>query len=332
METKQFSTAEIEIGVVGLGLMGSSIVVALLIAGHPVKAIAPIPSDMEHASDYIRDQLIDCDQSGLLKGSVDDHMSMLTISEAYTHLRKCSIVMECVVEIIEIKEQVYRKILAVVGKSAIVASNTSAIPISELQKGIDNPGRFLGIHWAEPAFVTRFLEITCGTETSLHYAEWVLALAHQWGKEPTLLRRDIRGFITNRLMYAAYRELFHLVEMGFTTIEDADKAFRYDAGSWITLMGIFRRMDFTGLEDSTEILKAILPTLSNIETVPPLMQKMIDINARGTQNLVGLYDYTSKEAKQWEEAFAHFNKDIYELASFYPLRKMGSKEQGVSVL
>ena len=66
METKQFRTAEMEIGVVGLGLMGSSIIVALLIAGHPVKAIAPIPSDMQNAAQYIRDQIIDCYRSGFL--------------------------------------------------------------------------------------------------------------------------------------------------------------------------------------------------------------------------------------------------------------------------
>lgn len=332
METKQFRTAEMEIGVVGLGLMGSSIIVALLIAGHPVKAIAPIPSDMQNAAPYIRDQLMDCDRSGLLKQSVDEHMDRLTISEDYAQLRNCSIVMECVIEIIEIKEQVYEKILLVVDKTAIIASNTSAIPISELQRNITNQERFLGIHWAEPAFVTRFLEITCGHKTAYSNAERVLKLAYQWDKEPTLLRKDIRGFITNRLMYAVYRELFHLVDKGHTTLEDVDKAFRYDAGSWITLMGVFRRMDFIGLADSTEILKTIFPTLCNSEDIPPLMQKMIDSNARGTQNLLGLYDYTLKDAKQWEEAFATFNKDIYELASFYPLRKMGLKEKSVSVL
>ena len=259
-------------------------------------------------------------------------MDRLTISEDYSQLRNCSIVIECVVEITEIKEQVYKKILVVVDKTTIIASNTSAIPISELQRSITNQERFLGIHWAEPAFVTRFLEITCGNKTDYSNAEGVLKLAHQWGKEPTLLRKDIRGFITNRLMYAVYRELFHLVDNGHATIEDVDKAFRYDAGSWMTLMGVFKRMDFMGLADSTEILKTIFPTLCNTDDIPPLMQEMIDNNARGTQNLIGLYKYTLKDAKEWEEAFATFNKDIYELASFYPLRKMGLKEKKASVL
>jgi 3-hydroxybutyryl-CoA dehydrogenase len=163
------------------------------------------------------------------------------------------------------------------------------------------------------------LEITCGEQTAMHHAEWAFNLAPYWGKEPTLLRKDIRGFVTNRLMYAIYREALTLVENGEATLEDTDKAFRYDAGSWITLMGLFRRMDFEGLEKYATICENIFPQLSNREDVPPLMQKMIDEQARGTQNIKGLYDYTEEESRLWNEAFAAFNKDIYNLAKKYPV-------------
>lgn len=311
-------TSEISIGVVGLGLMGSSIVAALLLAGHRVKAIAPLSEDMALAPKRIREQLLHCDHSGLLARSVDSHLSQLTISEDYAQLNACKLVLECVIEIAEVKECVYKKIAAEVCSDTVIASNTSAIPISILQQYVPYPERFLGIHWAEPAYMTRFLEITCGNQTSVEYADWVFALAHHWEKEPTLLRKDIRGFVTNRLMYAVYREAFHLIESGDAAIEDVDKAFRYDAGSWMTLMGIFRRMDFLGLEDYPEIFRAVFPKLCNEDKVPPLMQKMISMKARGTQDAKGLYAYTKEEAKQWEEAFAQFNEDIYQLAAMYP--------------
>src|SRR5258705_7957352 len=280
-----------EVGVCGLGLMGSSIIVSLLLAGHPVKAIAPVPGDMEMAASRIREQLNHCRKSGLLNGSVDLYESKLKISQDYQQLKNCDLVFECVIEDIEIKASVYEKIAKEIRTDAVIATNTSAIAISILQQLVPNAERFIGVHWAEPAYATRFMEITCGADTCADYAEWIFDIAHQWGKEPTLLRKDIRGFITNRLMYAVYREIFHLVDQGFATIEDVDKAFRYDAGSWMTLMGIFRRMDFTGLADYTEVLKTVFPTLSNTDKVPPLMQKMVDSNARGTQNLVGLYKY-----------------------------------------
>lgn len=327
MKIEDMIPKDIEVGVVGLGLMGSSIAVALLLAGHPVRAIAPLKGDMDNASRYIHNQLLDCARSGLLKESIEKYEARLFISEDYTQLKDCKLVLECVIERIDIKKDVYDKILKVISTDSILASNTSSIPISNLQSTISYPERFLGIHWAEPAFLTRFLEITCGHKTGFAYADWVYKLAYHWGKEPTVLKKDIRGFITNRLMYAVYRESFHLIDQGRISIEDIDKSFRYEAGSWMTLMGIFRRLDIIGLVESSKILASIFPTLCNENEIPLTMQRMININARGTQNLTGLYSYTPKEAKEWEEAFAVFNKEIYKLASFYPSPNLEKRRQ-----
>ena len=318
----KIQTEDIEVGVVGLGLMGTSFIASLLIAGHKVKAVAPLPDDMRAAPQRIKNHLIACERAGLLCKPIDSYLAKLLIAEDYEMLKTCHLVVECVIEIAGIKRSIYEKIERVVAKDAIIASNTSAIPISELQKDLVNPARFLGIHWAEPSYFTRFIEITNGAQTAIHYAEWVYALAHFWGKEPTLLRKDVRGFITNRLMYAAYREGLSIVSKGEATLEDVDKAFRYDAGSWMTLMGVFRRMDFLGLKDFQEIFRRTFPQLCNDEEVPALMQKMVDINARGVQNLSGLYAYSEEEAAKWNEAFALFNVDIFRLAASYPATLM----------
>lgn len=312
---------DITLGVVGLGLMGSSIVVALLQAGHTVIAIAPLAGEKERAIQRIEADLYRCAKAGFLPASVQQHLARLTVSEEYSLLVDCCLVLECVIEKPDIKKTVFSKISACVTADTIIGSNTSAIPISTLQKYVPHPERFLGIHWAEPAYLTRFLEITCGEQTAPAYADRVMSLAGLWGKEPTLLRKDIRGFITNRLMYAVYREIFHLLEQERASMEDIDKAFRYDAGSWMTLMGVFRRMDYLGLDDFGELLKVSFPQLSNSDKVPSIMQKLVDISARGTQNGVGLYKYTQTEAEEWEAAFAHFNQEIYHLSLQYPLRQ-----------
>lgn len=312
------------IGIVGLGLMGSSIVASLLAAGHTVKAIAPLAGEQELAAARIKEQLLLCEKGALLTKPLPFYLSSLTISEDYNTLHDCSLVVECIIEDIEIKETVFKKILAAVGKDTVLASNTSAIPISILQTFISYPERFIGIHWAEPAFATRFLEIICGEKTAPGTAEWVFELAHQWGKEPTLLRKDIRGFITNRLMYSVYREALTLVENGQATIEDADKAFRYDAGSWMTLMGIFRRMDFMGLQNFQVVFNALFPGLSNTGEVPAVVRKLMDQDARGTQNCIGFYRYTEEECRKWDNAFEAFNQDIYQLAALYPSEAVSS--------
>lgn len=315
--------SRISVGVVGLGLMGSSIVAALLVAGHRVRAIAPLPDDLTLAPQRITEQLRHCEQTALLTRPLDDYLARLSITEDYARLSDCRLVLECVIENLSVKETVYRHIEAVVAPDAVIASNTSAIPISLLQQRVARPERFLGIHWAEPACLTRFMEITCGEKTAPACADWAFDLAHAWQKEPTLLRKDIRGFVTNRLMYAVYREAFHLIESGAATLDDADKAFRYDVGSWVTLMGVFRRLDYLGLGDYPAIFETLFPQLSNEDRVPAVMQELIAQRARGTQSRRGLYDYTADEARQWDDAFAAFNQDIYQLAARYPATRHG---------
>lgn len=311
------------IGIVGLGLMGSSIVASLLALGYKVKAIAPIHGEKEMGYKRILEQLQLCEKFDILSAPIEEYLALLTVSAEYDDLNDCRLVVECIVENLSIKESVFKKIAAVTTNEAILASNTSAIPISILQKAVPRPQRFIGIHWAEPAFATRFLEIICGNDTDEATTAEVASLALEWGKEPTVLKKDIRGFITNRLMYAVYREILQLVENGSVSFADADKCFRYDAGSWITLMGIFRRMDYLGLSDHHTAYKNIFPLLSNSDGIPVQMQKIVDTHCRGIQNGRGFYFYPRQEAAQWSNAFSAFNKDIFHLAANYPEQTTG---------
>ncbi|HVW62288.1 MAG TPA: 3-hydroxyacyl-CoA dehydrogenase family protein, partial [Puia sp.] len=246
---------EMPIGVVGLGLMGCSITTCLLMAGHPVIAVAPVPADLQHAERRISEHWRRSVEEGLIRMPKDGWQSKLKITENYNDLKPCRIVIECTLESLTIKEAVYKKIEDVIAPDAILTSNTSAIPISILQEHTRHPQRFFGLHWAEPSHTTRFLEIICGEQSDVARGEWLYEIAHGWGKEPTLVRKDIRGFITNRLMYAMYREAFHLVENGYATVEDVDRACRNNAGYWMTLVGVFRWMDLTGVAAYHTVMK-----------------------------------------------------------------------------
>lgn len=314
----------ITVGVVGLGLMGSSIVVSLLASGHRVVALAPIPGEKEKAAGHIADLLRHADAAGMLGSGIDRCIDALKLVEDYGQLAPCQVVLECVMEDKAIKKSVYECIASSVPTETIIASNTSAIPISELQVLVPQPQRFLGVHWAEPAYMTRFLEVTCGNQTDPQIADYILQLGIKWDKEPTLLKKDIRGFITNRLMYAVYREALSLVETGHITLSDADKACRYDAGAWMAAMGIIERMQFTGLADHLEVCRRLFGQLSNREDVPALMQQLVEAGARGIHNSVGLYAYNESTAKAWETAFSGFNKEIYDLATRYHKQQIQS--------
>ena len=308
----------IPIGVVGLGLMGCSIATCLAIAGHPVVAVAPIPVDMTTALTRITTHLSKAYDEGLINELPEKYSRNVSITEDYSLLKDCKIVIECTIENIEIKKSVYQKIESVVDKKAILTSNTSAIPISILQKNVQYPERFFGLHWSEPSHTTRFLEIICGDASDITQGEYLYSISQLWGKEPTLVRKDIRGFITNRLMYALYREAFYLVENGYATVEDVDRACRNNAGYWMTLVGAFRWMDLTGVPAYHTVMKDLFPTLSNSTEVPELIDKIVREGGRGVANAKGFYDYTPEEAKLWEETFIEFSYDIRKLALKYP--------------
>ncbi|GAB3988389.1 3-hydroxyacyl-CoA dehydrogenase family protein [Spirosoma daeguense] len=312
------NTQEIVVGIVGLGLMGCSIATCLLIAGHPVVAVAPISDDLQHARKRIDEHLTNSRANGLIQQPPDFYTQHLTITENYAALRPCQLVIECTIENIGIKDTVLKKIEAIVSADTLITSNTSAIPISKLQTLIKNPARFLGLHWAEPAHTTRFLEIICGDQTDVQKGEYLYELSARWGKEPILVRKDIAGFITNRLMYAMYREAISLVEGGYATVEDVDRSCRNNAGYFMTLVGVFRWMDLTGVPAYHTVMKDLLPTLNNDTKVPKLIDQIVREGGKGVANAKGFHAYTPEEAQLWEETFTEFSYEIRKLALKYP--------------
>jgi 3-hydroxybutyryl-CoA dehydrogenase len=129
--------------------------------------------------------------------------------------------------------------------------------------------------------------------------------------------RDIRGFLTNRCMYALMREAFYLVENGYASIEDVDRSLRNDLGYWITLAGPFRFMDLTGIPAYRMVMKDLFPELCNSKEVPALMQEVVDSGARGVANAKGFYKYTPAQARQWEKRYLRFSYEIRALSLKY---------------
>lgn len=325
------NTSEIPVAVVGLGLMGSSIVTCLLIAGHPVAALAPLSSDLLLAEKRITDHLEKAYDNGIIDFPSGHYLKNLLITEDYKELADSKLVIECTIEDIDIKNSVYKKVEAVISPDALLVSNTSAIPISKLQKLTLHPERFLGLHWTEPAHTTRFLEIICGDDSNIAHGEYLYEISSQWKKEPILVRKDIAGFITNRLMYAMYREAISLVENGYATVEDIDRSCRNNAGYFMTFVGIFRWMDLTGVPAYHTVMKDLFPTLNNDTEVPELISKIVADGGKGIANSKGFYDYEPGEAKMWEETFSEFNFEIRDIALRYPAdivkQKLKTKQQ-----
>ncbi|WP_155907446.1 3-hydroxyacyl-CoA dehydrogenase family protein [Lunatimonas lonarensis] len=321
-------SGEITIGMVGLGLMGSSITACMLIAGHSVIGLEPVLENLPASEGRIRTYLEIAWEKGLVPKKAEEYMANLVLTDCYEKLRPASIVIESVKEDLEIKRAVFAKIDQAVERDAIISSNTSAIPISDLQEFVSNPARFFGLHWMQPAHTTRFLEIICGQKSDHSLADYLYKLAEKWDKEPVLVKKDIRGFIGNRLMYAMYREALHLVEGGYATIEDVDRACRNVAGYFIPMVGVFRWMDMTGIGAYHTVMKELFPTLSNAHGPNSLINNIVENGGNGIFNGRGFYSYTEEERALWEETYSRFTYEIRELALKYPhdvvSRKLGS--------
>lgn len=310
--------AEISVGIVGLGLMGSSIATCMLIAGHRVVGLEPLEGELESGEKRIQQHLKIAWEKNLISEKPEFYLKHLQVCSDFSKLRDTQLVIENVKEDIAIKKVVFTKINVVVSTDTLITSNTSAIPISELQEFVSNPNRFFGLHWMEPAHTTRFLEVICGDKSDIELANYLYNMAELWGKEAVLVKKDIRGFIANRLMYAMYREAMHLVEGEYATVEDVDRACRNVAGYFLPMVGVFRWMDFTGVGAYRTVMKDLFPLLSNASAPGNLINKIVDEGGNGIFNGKGFYDYTEDERKLWQEAYTKFTYEIRELALKYP--------------
>src|ERR1043166_3753660 len=319
-ESKSMSTSEIKrhrdaripktVGVVGLGLMGSSIAARFAHHGFRVIGYDTRREAARRSVRSVREALWDLKRSEFRTLPVDKLLRQYSTATSISDLSCCQFIVEAILEEEKAKRQLIANLEYILSPDAVIATNTSSIPISALQSRAKHPERIIGMHWAEPAHITRFLEIICGRRTNVATRDRTVRLAARCGKEPAVLRKDIRGFITNRVFYAMLREAFHLVESGVATVEDVDRSLRNDLGWWITLAGPFRYMDLTGLPAYGLVMKGNGPELSNRRSISPCMRKLMRQDPKRVADGRGFYSYTPAEARAWQRKFIRFSHDI----------------------
>lgn len=291
------------VGVVGLGLLGRGIATCLLAHGFRVVACDAGPEARAEARRHIERSVRDLiDRGGFAPSLAGEWPGRYQDGEDVAALAACDFVVESIPEDLSAKRALFDDIERVVGPDVPIASNTSGLPISLLQEGRGNPGRFVGMHWAEPCHLTRFLEVVRGERTEDATVDAALALGGRLGKDPTLVRKDVDGFIVNRLGYAMFREAFWLLENGVADVESIDRAFRNAVSVWANIAGPFRWMDLTGLPAYAAVMERLFPKLSTSAEVPETMRRLVDGGAQGVANGRGFYTYSAEEAAEWQAA------------------------------
>jgi 3-hydroxybutyryl-CoA dehydrogenase len=289
------------VGIVGLGLLGRGIAACLLSNDFRVIAFTLTQESRDEAREYIAAAIDDLVNRGGFPAALrDDWRGRYVEAASVAELAGCDFVIESVFEDLDVRRKLFDEIEDVVGPEVPIASNTSALPISVLQEGRRRPGRFVGVHWAEPCHLTRFLEVVRGDLTDDATAEAAMDLARRAGKDPSLVRKDVEGFIVNRIGYAMYREAFWLLENGVADVETIDRSFRNAISVWANIAGPFRWMDLSGIPAYAAVMKRLWPKLSCATEVPQALTDLVEAGAKGISNGRGFYHYTPEEAARWE--------------------------------
>lgn len=293
------------VGVAGLGLLGRGIAACLLAHGVSVVAYDISPAERAAANIAIAGIINELIEHGYCNPSAESAWRELyTEATSPEELAPCHFLIESIVESREVKAALFDQLEAILSPTTPIASNTSAIPITLLQKDRKHPARFLGMHWAVPAYATRFLEIIRGELTDDGSIDAAARLALALGKEPCVVQQDIPGFIANRLGYAMYREACNLLELGVADAETIDRAFRNSFGLWASICGPLRWIDLTGGPALYGTAMAgVLPTLSNATEVPEPLRALMQAGATGVRNGHGFYSYTPSEAEAWQQIY-----------------------------
>lgn len=299
------------IGLIGLGLMGQGIASCLVRYGFHVIAYSRTASREQETLAHIRGSFRRLQERNIIRQSeTEGWEERFRYVNALDKLGDSQFVIETVGESLELKRKIYKTIESVVENDVVIATNTSGISIVLLQKELDYKERFIGMHWAEPAEITKYLEISPGEGTADYAIETGRQIGLRCDKQPSVLNYDLPGLISNRMMYAMMREAIHLVESGVADIETVDRSFRNDIGWWATICGPFRWMDLTGLPIYAKVMEGLFPELSNNKNLPDLMKEKV---SSGTK----FYNYKGTEEEEWQDAWMDFAHDISKITDKY---------------
>jgi 3-hydroxybutyryl-CoA dehydrogenase len=202
---------------------------------------------------------------------------------------EADLVIEAAFEQIEIKQDIFKKLDQACGADTLIASNTSAIPITELASVTRRPEKVLGIHFFSPVPMMQAVEVIRGTGTSDETFQTGKEFVLKIGKEPIMVNRDVAGFVINRINFPSTIEAMRLVEEGVATVEDIDKGLRLASGR---KMGIFETGDMVGLDVTYGAMMACYKETGDPRFYPPLLlRRKVKAGHLGRKTGKGWYEY-----------------------------------------
>ncbi len=289
------------VAIIGAGTMGTGLAVQFARYGSDATVIDHRQSNLEEAKGTVSEALSFLETEGMLASDPGDVRGRIDYTlDTAAGVSGTELVIETVSENRDIKREVFETVFAEAPDDAILSSNTSGIPITELGEFVPEPERVVGCHWWNPPYLLPLVEVVRGEETADAIVDRTVEYVESVDRDPIVVDRDVPGFVWNRIQFAVMRECAHIVESGIASIEDVERAVRDGYALRTAAVGPFETADLSGVDLFRDISENILPDLSSATELGPVFDERIERGETGVAAGAGFHEYDETLAEAIE--------------------------------
>jgi 3-hydroxybutyryl-CoA dehydrogenase len=277
------------IAVIGAGLMGHGIAQVFALHGHHVTIYDSFAANLTNVKDRISTNLRDLgdDPEAVERVTPESNLASAVGNADY--------VVEAVLEDLPLKQKLFAEIESHVRPDTILASNTSVIPITRIMEGLQHRERALGTHWWNPPYLVPLVEVIGTQWTSQAAIDWTMGLHKAIGKTPVHVKKDVAGFVGNRLQHALWREAVALVEHGICDAETVDTVIKASFGRRLAALGPLENADLVGTDLTLAIHRTVLPEIESRRGPSPYLEKLVADGKLGMKSGEGFRKWTAEQ-------------------------------------
>jgi len=295
--------AKARIAVIGAGLMGHGIAQVFALSGHDVSIHDSVAANL----DSVKPRIL-----ANLRGLGDDVAAVDRVQptgDLAAAVHEADYVVEAVLEDLALKQRLFLEVERNVRPHTILASNTSVIPITKIMEGLRDRSRALGTHWWNPPYLVPLVEVVGTQWTSQQAIDWTIDLHKAAGKMPVHVKKDVPGFVGNRLQHALWREAVALVERGVCDAQTVDTVVKASFGRRLAVLGPLENADLVGTDLTLAIHKTVLPDIDSRPHPSPYLEALVGAGKLGFKSGEGFRAWSDEAQAALRAKVLHHLKD-----------------------
>ena len=295
--------AKARIAVIGAGLMGHGIAQVFALSGHDVSIHDSVAANL----DSVKPRIL-----ANLRGLGDDVAAVERVQptgDLAAAVHEADYVVEAVLEDLPLKQRLFVEVERNVRPHTILASNTSVIPITKIMEGLRDRSRALGTHWWNPPYLVALVEVVGTQWTSQQAIDWTIDLHKAAGKMPVHVKKDVPGFVGNRLQHALWREAVALVERGICDAQTVDTVVKASFGRRLAVLGPLENADLVGTDLTLAIHKTVLPDIDSRPHPSPYLEALVGAGKLGFKSGEGFRAWSAEAQAALRAKVLHHLKD-----------------------